>query len=347
MLPNQNQLQVDVRDFGSGLSKNAINHLFSQYNSSDKSVDNPGTGLGLALSKELMQLIDGDLELIETSAQGTLFRLTVPLKEVKKHSSMEEDNEALKKLLIVDDNEDILQFLNQELSSFFQCILARDGEEAFDLAKEVLPDIIISDVMMPKVTGIELAEKLKQELLTDHIPVLLLSAKTSAEQKNKGLKSGAVTYMTKPFDVEELKQTLFNYSTWIESLKAKYEVGDDQSSIDESALGNHQHPFIQKCVAIINDNIQNTEFSVNELADSLYLSRTQVHRKIKSLTGLSTTAIIRNIRLEYARDLIHSNNDMNVSEIAYESGFSSLSYFSKCYSVYFGIQPSVTNRDQS
>jgi signal transduction histidine kinase/response regulator of citrate/malate metabolism len=333
-------LKLSVRDYGKGLSDDAATRIFDKYQSFDKSINPEGVGLGLSLSKELLQLIGGDINLVLHKDEGCEFIIRMPLQGLPETAKKETNQESQFSILLVDDNTEILQFLKQELSSYYTCHVAVNGKDALETAKKNLPDIILSDVMMPVMDGMELVAKLKENELTEHIPIILLSAKSSAVAKQEGLKTGAITYISKPFDIEEIKQLISNYLKWTAALHAKYSVYSTPKNNEHNGLLGNKHAFIVKCIEIIASNLEDSSFGVNELAEALCLSRAQVHRKIKALTGLSTTGLIRNTRLEHAHVLLQTELDINVSEAAYKTGFSSLSYFSKSYSAYFGKQPS-------
>ena len=334
-------LELSVRDYGKGLSTETAARIFDKYQSFDKGVNPDGVGLGLPLSKELLQLIGGDIRLVLPKDAGCEFIIRIPVQRQHDITETLTNQEDQPSILLVDDNAEILQFLKQELSSYYTCHVAVNGKEALEIAQKTLPDIILSDVMMPVMEGTELAAKLKENELTEHIPVILLSAKSSATAKQEGLKAGAITYISKPFDIEEIKQMIANYLKWTAALHAKYAVYAAAEKTEPEGLLGNKNAFIVKCLEIIASNLEDASFGVNELAEALCLSRAQVHRKIKALTGLSTTGLIRNVRLEHAHALLQAGLDINVSEVAYKTGFSSLSYFSKSYSSYFGKQPSA------
>lgn len=335
------KLKIRVQDFGTGIDQEAIKRLFKRFNTHRTEKNNFGVGLGLALSKDLLNNIGGDLILEKTSAQGTTFLITMPYLMVAMKHPVEEDDYLEKiSVLFVDDNEDILSYLLQEFGGNYKCLRASNGQDALEIAAEQVPDIVVSDLMMPVMDGIEFTKALRANEITEHIPVILLSAKQANETKHLGLTSGAIHYMTKPFDVEALKQQVNNYLDWRLTLKSKFLEINKDSQRTKLEFIHHEHNFIQKIVVAVSDNLNDEAFGVHDLSEILALSRAQVHRKIKALTGLSTSTLIRCIRLEQAHLLLSESKDMNVSEVAYACGFSSLSYFSKSYSAYFGVNPS-------
>jgi YesN/AraC family two-component response regulator len=238
----------------------------------------------------------------------------------------------------VEDEEDIRNYLVDELSSGFTVITAANGEEGLRLANEVVPDVIVTDIVMPVMSGIELCSRLKNQVSTSHIPVLILSAKATVDQQIEGLEMGADVYMVKPFNIDYLRaqiSRLINLKQTIYSLYLKEAVlippGAVTNKLDEE--------FIRKLTVFIEKNISNPELSVDLLADCVSLSKVQTYRKIKAISGLSIVEFIRTIRLKKAAQMIRDGG-LNISVIAFETGFSSPSYFSKCFHDHFGKTPS-------
>lgn len=343
---NQDFLMIDVVDQGEGINENEIQHLFTRFYRGDNKTE--GTGLGLSLAKELIELVAGDISLISTSKRGSVFRLKLPIKEYHQETK-EEIKTSLTSLeehleiLVVDDNDDLQEYLSSMLvSKGIKCIKASNGEVGFELAKSYLPDIIISDVMMPVCDGIEMSKKIKNCDLTSHIPIILLSAKSATKSRIEGLQSGAISYMTKPFNTQELMVYIESFILHRNSLKSYYERVDQKNevSIPPKRILEDKSYFVQEIIKLIVSQLDNCELSVEEVSETLSLSRTQVHRKVKALTGLSASVLIRNIRLEKALELFHNEN-LTISEISYSTGFNSPSYFSKCFTEYFGVSPKI------
>ena len=237
---------------------------------------------------------------------------------------------------VVEDNKDLREHIRDILSGMYQMVESKDGQEGLAIAIEYVPDLIISDVMMPKMDGIALANKLKQDVRTSHIPIILLTAKSSKDDKLLGLKSGVDEYLSKPFDADELKVRIENLIEIRRNLQQQFGNGN----AERAGKGpSREEEFFAKAKDAVNDNLDNDQFSVEDLACEMNMSRVQFHRKIKALTNQSTTTFIRNIRLEKAKELLRTDK-YNVTEVAYMVGFSSQSYFTKSFQKHFGFPPS-------
>ena len=243
-------------------------------------------------------------------------------------------------LLIVEDNSDIIAYLQHSLNDHYSLILCRDGNKGLDKAISEIPDIIISDVMMPGMDGFELVRTLKQDNRTSHIPILLLTARVSTENKLQGLASGADAYLTKPFEKQELFLRLDNLLQVRKTLQEKYLEELKQQYGLEWRERKHVDTFIGKVEKATIDNISNDNFSVTELAKLVHLSTSQLNRKIKASTGMPSSVYIRHLRLLEAQKLLQET-ELTVTEILYQVGFNSPAYFSKAYKALFGYNPSV------
>ena len=251
-----------------------------------------------------------------------------------------EEEENLPLVLIVEDNQDVSFYLKSILSSKYHTISAKDGEEGINLAIEEVPDIIISDVMMPEKDGFELTETLKKDIRTSHIPIILLTAKADTDSKLEGLEYGADAYLTKPFNELELNIRLAKLIQLRKQLKIRYSEFINSHNQEESKLEHSKEAqFLKKARLTIEENLQNTQFDVLHFCKAMAISRTQLHNKLKALTGCSTTQFIRKIRLQKAQQLLKTTN-LNISEVAYEVGFSDPNYFSRRFSEEFGSSPS-------
>jgi DNA-binding response OmpR family regulator len=261
-----------------------------------------------------------------------------PIKEVVPENDIEPSDPEKVQILVVEDNPDLRGFISSILSEEYSVQEAGDGEEGFQKAEATIPDLIISDVMMPKMDGYELCKLIKSNEKTDHIPVVLLTAKASRENKMEGLELGADDYLVKPFDKEELLVRIRNLITIREKLQKKYqqEIRLKPKGIKVASV--HQK-FIEGIKEVIEENIGNEQFGVEDLASAMAMSRSQMHRKLKALTDRSASAFIRNYRLYRAAELIEQEAG-NISEIAYDVGFNSQTYFSTCFQGLFGCTPS-------
>lgn len=366
----QSFLRIIVKDNGIGISEKRLPHIFDRFYQVDNSTTRreEGTGIGLALVKELVELMQGQIEVTSTEGKGTTFTIDLPITHQapivdlneKENSSInilpsedldvlaeEEvipiDSDALPLLLIVEDNVDVTQYICQILEKDYQIVTARNGEIGIEKAFQLIPDLIISDVMMPKVDGNTLTTTLKNDNRTNHIPIILLTAKTDASDKIEGIKSGADVFLSKPFNKEELISRINQLLTLRKTLQEGYTKDNlTETAIDEELM---QQPIISKedfflaqLQKVVTENIENPDLNVEFLAKTFNLSTSQLYRKIKALTDISPTVFIRNLRLKEGLVLLKTT-DLNVSEVAYAVGFNDLSYFSKSFRKLYGKSP--------
>lgn len=339
-------LHLSVADTGPGIQKKDQKKVFRRFFRGNHSDELSGTGIGLSLVKELVDLTGGTIEL-KSSRFGSLFVLRIPLKTrdaepeysiEKEYIEHDELNEGAPILLLVEDDADMADFTLSVLKTDFRVKHAQNGLQALELIHEQLPDIVLSDVMMPQKDGIELLHDLRSDELTNHLPVVLFSAKASLESRLQGLQHGADAYISKPFSLEELKLTIRNLFITVQRNKEMYQASVHSEKTFEERLKS-SNAYVNKVIEYIINNLDDSDYSVNELANELAVSRSQLHRKLVALTGFSTTNFIRMIRLEKAKDLL-LNGEGNITEIAYKCGFNSQSYFTKSFTEYFGKSPS-------
>jgi DNA-binding response OmpR family regulator len=324
----------------------------------------PGSGIGLALSKELAVLMQADLSVHSQLDEGTTFSLAMPLTHEKEKVSAKDviqkdvggvsavaakpqadplQSDDLPRLLIIEDNKDVVRYLSSCLEDHYQLEVCYNGAEGITSALEEGPDLIISDVMMPEKDGFEVCEILKEDVRTSHIPIILLTAKGDLDSKLKGLKHGADAYLTKPFQEEELLVRAEQLIRQRQKLRDKYSSSFDlDRSRTESADPEEQ--FLFKIRELVLAHLQDNTYSIQRLCRDLQISRTQLHLKLKALTGKSTSHVIRDIKLEKARQLLRET-DLNISEIAYQVGFSRLSYFTKVFTEAFNQTPSEYRKE--
>lgn len=359
---NNEYVKISVINSGEGIAKENLDKIFDRYyqvnNVQNRNME--GTGIGLALVKSFVELHHGIVEVKSEPNVETCFDICLPLIQANIEVATEPgtsapvntgrdfidpaiETNASKptfhyQLLLVEDEDDIRNYIVDEFSTDFKITTARNGEEGIKLANEIIPDLIITDVMMPGVSGIELCNNLKNQVVTSHIPIIILSAKTTIEQQIEGLEMGADVYMIKPFHIDHLKTQIVRLIHFKENIYSRFLK--ETEIIPQGAINNiHDEEFIDKIVTFINDNLSNPELSVDQLANCVSLSKVQVYRKLKAISGLSIVEFIRTFRLKKASQLILENK-MNVSDIAFETGFSSPSYFTKCFHDHFGKTPS-------
>lgn len=356
------QLQLKVQDSGPGIPAADLPFIFNRF----YQVDNPnvtnqgGTGIGLALTKQLIELMGGGISVSSEEGQGSLFTFFLPItnEEVKleenwkplspiiepqkDHPSVLDSALSLMDdrpmLLIIEDNADVIEYIERFLKSDYLVKSVRNGQEGIDEALRLIPDIIISDIMMPVKNGYEVCEFLKNNNRTSHIPIILLTAKTAKEEQVKGLRYGADAFLTKPFHKEELLVRLQKLVELRKKLQAHY-LQDDERQAPPSK----EELFLETLKKCIGDQLDNSDLSVNDLCRAVKLSHAHLYRKLKALTNLTPVQFIRYIRLKQAKALLETSS-MNISEIAYAVGFSDPNYFSRIYHKEMGITPSESRK---
>lgn len=354
-------LQMEVRDTGIGIPKELQDKIFERFYHLGNAVDETASsGIGLALVRELVHFQNGTISVDSEEGDYTHFKVSLPLEIAKVQAETPEPSLTLaigaiqndleqelvdaggqpdqSLLLIVEDNPDVRTYIIDILKDQYRVIEAVNGQEGLEKARASIPDLIISDVMMPKMDGVQMMAELKQDQKTDHIPIIMLTAKAEREDKLESLDFGADEYLTKPFDAEELQIRLNNLINVRKKLKEKYRSG---LFLAPSVVQNlsQEERFLLEVKKEIERNLSNEWYGVEDLASSLGFSRSQLYRKLKSICDQSPNEMIRNFRLIRAKELLEQDK-ANVSEIAYEVGFSSLSYFSKEFKKKWGTTPS-------
>ncbi len=360
-------IQINISDTGEGIAKEDLEKIFERFyqsNSLNKGYYG-GTGIGLEVVRKFVSLHKGKIEVESVLGEGTTFKIILPAgkdhfteKEISKNSREEtkqelsyvpeiaeityEDidaDESIKRntILIVEDNEELRNYIKQEIEKEYKVFTANNGKEGLKLVKKLLPDIIITDVVMPEMDGLEFCKRIKSDISSSHIPILMLTAKDKIDDRMEGIEKGADAYMIKPFNIRLLKLRLSQLITSRQLIFNKYfsvlsEVPADTqtSSLDKE--------FIEKVLNYINKNISNPELNVETLASELNLSRSQFYRKIKALTSQTANEFLRNIRLQKAKQILEMG-ETNISKVCYAIGFSSPSYFTKCFKNQFKILP--------
>jgi len=353
-------LEIKVKDNGIGIPSGRLEKVFERFFQNDTPDDivNVGSGIGLAITKEFVHLLNGRISVESAENKGSCFTVLLPVKEdlsstpectiveekPKVPEAVSEPEEAVagtkKKhtVLLVDDNEDFLFYLKDNLRECYNIAEAANGKEGWQKVLSVHPDIIVCDVNMPLMNGIELCRKIKNDARTRHIPVILLTAVAAEEQQLPGIEAGAADYMTKPFNFEILLSRIRNLLTQQQSLRQTFgrQVGVKASEVK---IESTDEKFVQAALAIVEKNISNGEFSVEDLSRGLLLSRAAVYKKIFVLTGKTPIEFIRSVRLQRAAQLLEKTKK-TVSEVAYETGFNNPKYFTKYFKSEFGVVPS-------
>ena len=363
-------LQIDVNDTGAGIAKDQLTHVFDRFYQGSEAARSgeTGSGIGLALVKELVELHQGHIKVNSIEGQGTTFSILLPIgtkrptteeifpaknddqiffpEEITPDSvvTMIEEVEltAENTLLLVEDNPDMRAFIRDTLVGSYHIIEAVDGQDGVEKAYKYIPDIIISDVMMPRKDGLQLCEELKHDERTSHIPIILLTAKADIESRLAGLERGADDYLAKPFNRDELLIRSRNLLDLRKRLWERYSTLHPTVPAESKDV-QIEDAFLQKIRAIIEDQLSDTELEIEQLSRLVGMSRSQMFRKIKALTGQSPSLYIRSIRLHRAKELLQTT-EMNVSEVAYTVGFSTPTYFSDAYLEAYGIRPSQVKK---
>ncbi|WP_367279722.1 two-component regulator propeller domain-containing protein [uncultured Bacteroides sp.] len=356
-------LEIKVTDTGRGISDADKEHIFDRFYQADhKDGDDSvtGTGIGLSLVRDFVQLHDGDVKVFDNIGKGSVFVVEIPVRHVEtllgqsqqpivteEESVIMEgnmnldtgtDREKFPLLLIVDDNEDFRTFMKSSLELQYRIELASNGKEAWEKMQASMPDLVISDVMMPEMDGNELCKLIKGDKRTLHIPVILLTAKQTTESKVEGLQTGADDYVTKPFNMTVL---VLRIRKLIELSRYKQST---QNTIDptpsEIVITSMDEKLIEKAIKYVEDNISRTDLSVEELSRELGMSRVHLYKKLLQITGKTPIEFIRVIRLKRAAQLLRESQ-LHVSEVAFEVGFNNPKYFSRYFKDEFGVLPSV------
>ena len=374
----ERKLVLSIKDTGIGIPENQLAHIFDRFYQLDNSQTRKaeGTGIGLALTKELVKLMNGTIEAKSPpvgATRGTEFILHFPIMTIKDaeaepifvpaykdHGSIEiveedaspnylesnGDNAENPLILLVEDNADVVAYTASCLLEY-KVAVGKDGAEGFDIAIDVIPDLIITDVMMPYMDGFEMVEKLRRDERTSHIPVIMLTAKADIASKMEGIDKGADAYLEKPFHKEELLLRIKKLLEQRKLLQQYYSRqigiitnGDEKTKSIPEAIGieNIENEFIKKIREVVEANYSNSDFSVEKLCKLVYMSHSQLHRKLEALTDYSPSQFIRMVRLNKAKELL-GNPSNSISAVAMESGYNDPSYFARIFKQETGLTP--------
>ncbi|WP_010181494.1 hybrid sensor histidine kinase/response regulator transcription factor [Aquimarina agarilytica] len=365
---------VQIKDTGKGIPPEKVTHIFERYYVERKK-NVQGAGIGLSFTKSLVELHEGFINVQSELGKGTTFSVLFPLElasysaakmealeqelqgdvmpnvlpdsntltgelkaEFGKTNADAEKQSKLPKLLLIEDNEDIRTFVKQGLEKTYDIYEAADGKEGLEMAEKELPSLIVSDIMMPNIDGLEMSRQLRLDQKTSHIPIILLTAKSSTDTEREALALGIEDFVRKPFDLDVLVLKINNIISKRESLRQKYKttVSLEPSEITVTSV---DEKFMKRAMGIVEDHMMDTEFSVETLVAEMGMSRSNLYLKLKEITGLSSSEFIRSVRLKRAVQLI-KKSDMSVKEIMYMTGFNTASYFSKCFKKQYGMVPS-------
>lgn len=354
---------LHVKDTGIGIPADKLGYIFDRFYrvESEQQHYEEGSGIGLTLVREYVRLMGGDIAVQSKPCEGSEFTVTLPVTRQAPIQNIlplnaapfdtepidiepfitEKDNAALPQLLVIEDNAELSQYLRLVLGPKFRLITANNGDEGIQKAIEQVPDLILSDVMMPGKNGFEVCHSLKKDFRTNHIPIVLLTARADTASRIIGLEQGADAYLTKPFNKRELLACLRNLFVQREKLRIKYATHTDEKEVPHTP--GLDEVFIQKAHSILENNYTNEAFGIEELYHALGISRVQLHRKLMALTGQSASHFIRSFRLEKSRELLLTTTK-SVSEIGFETGFSDANYFSRVFTQEYGVPPSEVRK---
>jgi signal transduction histidine kinase/ligand-binding sensor domain-containing protein/DNA-binding response OmpR family regulator len=366
-----NHVEITIRDSGIGIPKDELKKIFDRFYQVDGSHtrEHEGTGIGLALTKELVELHKGNISVDSVEGHWTEVKIQLPLgkehlteddiiepSEYQLHkvdgiegftsagSASDEtlDENLLDKtiVLIVEDNADVREYIKDALKDDFHVEEAANGEQGLRKAEKYIPDLIVSDIMMPRMDGYEMTRRIKQNDKTSHIPLILLTAKSDKDSKLEGLGLGADDYLIKPFDSEELVVRIKNLIETRRMLQEKFGAGAAVlQKPDRAQLSCLDEQFLTRIMVVIEEHLSEENFSIEEFGKDVGMSRSQIHRKLKALTGKSTSIYLRTVRLAKAKQMIEQKKG-TISEISYRVGFASPAYFTRCFKEEFGYTPS-------
>ncbi|WP_425235078.1 ATP-binding protein [Ulvibacterium sp.] len=368
----ENKCLMEVKDSGIGINEEQLPYIFDRFYQADNSEsrEHEGTGIGLSLTKELVEAHGGKIHVESKTGEGTVFQIVLPLgkahfeehqlaklKPIPSESktniaetllveevSDQESRGFEEVVLVVEDNSEMRAYIKGQMQNHYKILEAENGQMGLEIAQSEVPDLIISDVMMPKMDGTQLCQKIKNTEVTSHIPVILLTAKASEEDKIKGLSIEADAYLAKPFNKEELYVRVKNLILNRKKLQKRF-AQSTLISPKEIAVTSMEEAFLEKLINQIEKKMGDETFGVEQLAYAINLSRSQLHRKMLSILDQTPSLFIRKYRLERAKQLLEKHSG-RVSDIAFQVGFSSPSYFTKCFVEEFGYPPKDIHKNR-
>lgn len=373
----KDSLLLTISDTGIGIPAEQIAHVFDRFYQVEgsKAAKQEGTGIGLALTKELVKLLGGSIELYSKKGKGTSFRLKLPITrsaatkevigselamgiapgEIEIPKEISHPIAALPKekkrplLLLVEDNQDLIHFLQTCLQPAYRLAIAHDGREGIEKAYKFVPDLIVSDVMMPEMDGFELCQQLKQDTRTSHIPIMLLTARADQDSRLQGLEHGADAYLSKPFQKAELLLRIRKLLELRRQLQQHYLAlagVKEEWLIEFPSLAGLEQEFLGRVRSLLEAHLTDPEYSVEQLCRDLGMSKSHLHRKLTALTGMSANRFLRSVRLVKAQTLL-ANSGLTISEVAYQTGFRDPDYFARTFRKAFGLSPREYQRSRS
>ena len=370
---NFDYIYIKVSDTGSGMSKHDMKHIFERfYDGEYRQHKTIGNGIGLALTRELVLLHKGKIECESEEGKGTTFNIRIPItKETfqpdqiddthgidfntpknaiadinpaafdinKDANTKEHDVDDAYKVLVVEDNPELLMLMRHVLSTHYHIYVAQNGKEALNIIYNNELDLIVSDVMMPEMDGLELTKALKEDDNYKHLPIILLTAKTQEEDEQEALMIGADEYLTKPFRLRDLKLRIDNILENRKRAQQDFAQQAPENTLDKEAPPTPEQEFLQKALECIQNHLSDSDYDRDAFATDMGASQSTLYNKLRAITGLNVSAFIRDVRLKEAYRMAESNPNQRVSDLAYKVGFQDPKYFSSCFKKQFGVQP--------
>jgi DNA-binding response OmpR family regulator len=353
-----------VEDTGKGILPEDLPHIFDRFHipRNPKRKEDDSMGIGLSLTKNLVEVLGGTISVRSKYDSGSLFRVNIPVtkeaypdpvmlnpgyvensskeKEGKQDVLSEESESTSEgsRILVVEDSPDLRDYICRQLKGSHTLFCAGNGKEGLERSLELIPDLVVSDLMMPEMNGLDLCKALKEDPRTSHIPVIILTAKSDKKSRLEGLETGADAYLVKPFDAEELRIRIRNLILQRRKLQEIYSVWIS-SDLTQRSVVNHQDNLIKQLFAIIEERFSDPGFNIEHLGEELHMSRSQLFRKVSAITGTTPNKILKLYRLKKAAELIRSDGE-NITQIMYEVGYRNPSHFARSFRELFGVNPS-------
>ena len=350
---------LTVQDNGCGISTQDLPYIFDAFYQGKSNSRSMGTGIGLSLVKQLVEAMNGTVSVESEENNGTKFTINLPISHTVNQvvslnelpaindifvtdgdeaESVEIDDDTLTRILIVEDNNDVSSFIGSVINNA-NIYYAQNGREGLEKALQIVPDVIITDIMMPEMDGIEMCDKIRESDILCHIPIIIISAKAEENDKIEGIKSGADAYLYKPFNAEELNVTINSLLERRKLLQENYTRNSAKDSVSTEKLSTNDQVFLNKVIDLTHAQMATQSVNINDLAESLNMTSRQLNRKINAITGDNISKYILQVRMLRAKQLLDSNKDYTIAEVAYKCGYEENSNFTRAFKMLYGITP--------
>ena len=354
-----NSFILTVQDNGCGISAQDLPYIFDAFYQCNSSSRTAGSGIGLSLVKQLVEAMNGTVSVESQENSGTRFAVELPISQSinqimpltekpaigeilvadgEESLTVETEDDTFTRILIVEDNNDVSTFIGSVINNA-NIYHARNGKEGLEKALQIVPDVIITDIMMPEMNGIEMCEKIRQSEILCHIPIIIISAKAEQKDKIEGIKSGADAFLHKPFNAEELNITINSLLERRKLIQEHFERNSSKDSVPIEKFSVNDKEFLNKVIDLVHAQMASQNVNINDLADSLNMTSRQLNRKINAITGNNISKYIIEVRMLHAKHLLDSNKDYTVAEVAYKCGYEENSNFTRAFKFLYGITP--------